>query len=190
MQVARVRIFGQDGQFEDTLAACDTGSTQTWVDEDLLDRLQLDGETITLKVTENHGTQSISCQAVQVTIGAFTSLKSKGKRLMVNRQKNLEIGRSMYNVHEMKQKYPYLKSVGFKKIDLKKVTINLGQNAYGLIRPLEYKSGGENKPWAVKLPLGWTVNCPLPVSEIRLSGAACHVANEDDIKLAEVVKKW
>ena len=28
------------------------------------------------------------------------------------------------------------------------------------------------------------------MSEIRLSGAACHVANEDDIKLAEVVKKW
>ena len=28
------------------------------------------------------------------------------------------------------------------------------------------------------------------MSEIRLSGAACHVANENDIKLAEVVKKW
>ena len=27
------------------------------------------------------------------------------------------------------------------------------------------------------------------MSEILLSGAACHVANEDDIKLAEVVKK-
>ena len=42
MQVARVKIFGQDGQFEDTLAACDTDSTQTWVDEDILDRLQLE----------------------------------------------------------------------------------------------------------------------------------------------------
>ena len=31
---------------------------------------------------------------------------------------------------------------------------------------------------------------PLPVSESRLSGAACHVANGDDIKLAETVKKW
>ena len=27
------------------------------------------------------------------------------------------------------------------------------------------------------------------MSEIRLIGAACHVANEDDINLAEVVKK-
>ena len=64
MQIARVRIFGQDGQFEDTLAACDTGSTRTWVDEDLLDRLQLDGEPVSLNVTGIHGTQSTSCQAV------------------------------------------------------------------------------------------------------------------------------
>ena len=77
MQVARVRIFGQDGQFEDTLAACDTGSTQTWIDEDLLNRLHLDGEAISLNVTGIHGTQSTSCQAVQVTIGQANKLKSK-----------------------------------------------------------------------------------------------------------------
>ena len=89
----------------------------------------------------------------------------------------------------MKQTYPYLKCVGFKQIDLKRITIILGQNAYELIPPLEYKNGGENKPWAVNLPLGWTINGPVPVNELRLR-AACHVSNEDDVKLAEVVKKW
>ena len=58
-----------------------------------------------------------------------------------------------------------------------------------MIRPLEYKNGGENKPWAVKTPLGWTFSGPVPVSELRFN-AACHIANEDDVKLAEVVKKW
>ena len=135
-----------------------------------------------------HATQSASCQAVQVTIAPANSPKSKGKQLTVNSQKNLEVGRSVYNVQEMNQKYPYLKCVGFKEIDLKKVTIILGQNAYELIRPLEYKSGGENKPWAVRLRLGRTFTGLLPVREIRLSGAA-YVANEDDIKLAEVVEK-
>ena len=80
--------------------------------------------------------------------------------------------------------------MGFKEIDLKKVTIILGQNAHELIRPPEYKSGRENKPWAVKLPLGWTVSGLSPMSEFRLSGAACHIANEDDINFAEIVKKW
>ena len=180
MKVARVRIFGQDGQFDDTLAACDTNPTQTWADEDLLDRLQLDGETISLNVTGIHGTQSTSCQAVQVTIGPANSPKSKGKQLTVNNQKNLKIGRSVYIAQEMKLKYPYLNCVAFNEIDLK-VTIILGQNAYELIRPLEYKSGGENKPWAVKLPLSWTVSGTLPVKEIHSRVAACHDANKDDI---------
>ena len=29
MQIARVKIFGNDGKFEESLACCDTGSTQT-----------------------------------------------------------------------------------------------------------------------------------------------------------------
>ena len=75
--MARVRNFGQGGQFEDIFAESDTCSTQTWADEDLLDRLQLDGETIPLNVTGIHAWQSTSCQAVQVTIGLANSLKFK-----------------------------------------------------------------------------------------------------------------
>ena len=43
-------------------------------------------------------------RAVQVTFGPANSLKSNGKQLTVNSQKNLEIGRSLYNIHELKQK--------------------------------------------------------------------------------------
>ena len=67
---------------------------------------------------------------MQVTIGPANGLKTKGKQLTVNSQKNLEISRSVYNVQEMKQKYPYLKCVAFKEIDLKKVTIILDHNSY------------------------------------------------------------
>ena len=189
MQIARVRIFGDEGQFEDTLVVCDTGSTQTWVDKDLLEKLELRGEPVSLNVTGNHGTQITTCRAVQATIGPANCMQDKGKLLTIHSQKNLEIGTSVYNVQEMKEKYPYLKCVGFKQIDLKKVAIILGQNAYELIRPVEYKNGGENKPWAIKLPLGWTVSGPVPINQLKLS-AACHVANDNDMKLAEVFKKW
>ena len=189
MQIARVRIFGDERQFEDTLAVCDTGSTQTWVDENLLEKLELRGEPVSLNVTEIHGTQITTCRAVQATIRPANCMQDKGKLLTIHSQKNLENGTSGSNVHEMKEKYPYLKCVGFRQIDLKKVAIILGQNAYELIRPVEYKNGGENKPWAIKLPLGWTVSGPVPINQLKLS-AACHVANDDDMKLAEVVRKW
>ena len=88
----------------------------------------------------------------------------------------------------MKQKYHYLKCVGFKQIDLKKDIINLVQNAYEQIQTVNYIIGGENKPWAVKLPLRRTFSDPVPVNELRLS-AASHISNNDDVKLAKVVKK-
>ena len=43
--------------------------------------------------------------------------------------------------------------------------------------------------WATKILLGKTVSGPVPVSKLRFS-AACQFSNEDDVKLAEVVKKW
>ena len=189
MQIARARIFGDEGQFEDTLTVCDTGSTQTWVDEELWEKLELRGEPVSLNVTGIHGTQIITCRAVQATVGPANCMQDKGKLLTIHSQKNSEIGPSVYNVQEMKEKYPYLKCVGFKQIDLKKVATILGQNAYELIRPVEYKNGGENKQWAIKLPLGWTVSGPVPINHLKLS-AACPVDNDDDMKLAEVVKKW
>ena len=71
----------------------------------------------------------------------------------------------MYSFQEKKQNYPYLKRFGFKQSDLKKVTVILRQNAYELFRRLEYKTGGKNEPWAVTLPLGWTLNGPVPTSD-------------------------
>ena len=51
---------------------------------------------------------------------------------------------------------------------MKDVKIILGQDVYPSIRPLEYKTGGRNEPWAVKTELGWTLSGPLPKSETNL----------------------
>ena len=152
------------------------------------EEIELNGKVISLNVTGIHGTQVASCREVQATIGPARCMQNTAKTVTVNSQKNLEVGKTLYKIHEMKQTYPYLKCAGFKKIDLRKVPTILEQNAYHLIRPLEYKNGGDNQPWAVRFPLGWTVSGPIPISELRYS-AACHTANDDDVKLAEEVKK-
>ena len=50
---------------------------------------------------------------------------------------------------------------------------------------LEYKNA-EKPALGSQLP-GWTISGPIPVSELRYS-AACHTANDDDVKLADVVE--
>ena len=68
LQVARVRVFGAEGRFEDTLAACDSCSSQTWVDEDLMERTRISGDTVSFNVTGIHGTQRTTCTTAQVKI--------------------------------------------------------------------------------------------------------------------------
>ena len=64
MQIAGVRIFEREVQFRDVLDVCFIGSPWTWVDDDLLEKLELRGEPVSLNVTGIHGThyktQSVS----------------------------------------------------------------------------------------------------------------------------------
>ena len=101
MQIARIRIFGREGQFEETLAVCDTGSTQTWVHEDLLDQLELRGEPVSLNVTGFHGTQTTTCRAVQAKIGPANFMQ--GKQFTVHSQKNWESAITVYKVQEIQK---------------------------------------------------------------------------------------
>ena len=94
LQIARVRIFGPEGQFEDTLAACDTGASQTWVDDDLIEKLDLDSDTITLSVTGIHGTQETPCRTARAAIGPANCMESKAKSLTVYGKKKLAVGKT------------------------------------------------------------------------------------------------
>ena len=65
----------------------------------------------------------------------------------------------------------------------------LGQDAYSVIRPLEYKYCGNNSPWAVKVPLGWTLSGPLPNSE-RTENSFLSSDSQKNQELTEIVRKW
>ena len=64
-----------------------------------------------------------------------------------------------------------------------------GQNAYHLIRPLKYKSGQRNQPWAVKTALGWTISVALPKKETSNISVSCNLSVASDPQ-ANQMKKW
>ena len=88
----------------------------------------------------------------------------------------------------MKEKYTYLKNLPDIKVSMKDVKVIFGQDAYHLIRPLEYKSGDRKEPWAVKTSLGWTVSGALPKSETVSLTASCNLSVISD-PLADQMKK-
>ena len=62
------------------------------------------------------------------------------------------------------------------------VGIILGQDAYELQRPLNYKTGTRSEPFTVLTELGWVISGPM-MGKRRQN--VCHSALTEDVKVAE-----
>ena len=69
LQVVPNRVHGITGCHEDTLVLCDTGSSQTWIDQKMLENLKLAEEEVTIHVAGTHGNAPIQSKKVESTLG-------------------------------------------------------------------------------------------------------------------------
>ena len=67
------------------------------------------------------------------------------------------------------------------------VGIILGQDAYEIQRPLDYKVGTRSEPFAVLTELGWVVSGPMTGKKSQM---VCHFAFTEDVKVAENIQSW
>ena len=67
------------------------------------------------------------------------------------------------------------------------VVIILGQDAYELQRPLNYKIGTRSEPFAVLTQLGWVVSGPMTGKRRQ---NVCHFAFTEDVKVVENIQTW
>ena len=67
------------------------------------------------------------------------------------------------------------------------VGLILGQEAYELQRPLEYRIGTQSELFAVLTELGWVVSGPMTVKRRQ---NVCHFAFTEDVKVAENNQKY
>ena len=67
------------------------------------------------------------------------------------------------------------------------VGIILGQDAYELQRPLDYKIGTRSEPFAVLTELGWVVSGPMTGKRRQ---KVCDFAFAEDVKVAENIQTW
>ena len=90
-----IRVLGKTQSHEDSMVLCDTGSSQTWVDQELLEELNLDGEEMTIHVTCIHGTSLIHGKKVEVTFGRAKSTVANMCTFLVKSLKNLAEKKNM-----------------------------------------------------------------------------------------------
>ena len=137
LQIAPVRIYAARDKYFDTFAVCDSASSQTWMDEDLMRSLCIEGTPGTISVSGIHGTSPITCLTTKIQIGPSNGNMNDCINVTASSHKSLLVGTSVYNINDLKVKYPHLSCIKQKQLDLRAVKMIFGQDAYPLIRPLE-----------------------------------------------------
>ena len=92
-----------------------------------------------------------------------------------------------YNYSKLKQRFNHLSVLPSKGFNLMEVGIILGQDAFELQRPLDYKIGTRSEPFAVLTELRLVVSGPMTGKRRQ---NVCHFAFTEDLKVAENIQTW
>ena len=191
LQIVELGVFSPTKAIN-VFALCDSGCSHTWISDNLAQKLSLDGKVTSITVN------GISCQEVvqtrTVEVNFFSILLDEGREVFtVNAftKSSHNVGRDFIDDSALKSKYPHLDPVPGTQIDYSSVSMILGQDAYGAIRPIEYfvSSTDKSSPVAVRMPIGWVLSGPLP-STSNLSASCFEASSEEDSTLAREVKLW
>ena len=132
----------------------------------------------------------IETKVVQLTVTPHKDQDFEAFTVRPYVRETLNVGSDIIDVKSKQETYPHLAVLDPVRYSYGEIEMILGQDVYHAIRPLEYFSADEKcSPFAVRLPIGWVLSCPLPSSSSRVS--VCFKANiERDFELACQVKSW
>ena len=167
-----------------TYAFLDSGSTVSFIDQNVKDQLQAKGTDVTLNIAGKHETQDLRTEKVRITI---KGLYSKVHSTEAFAHPSISSGNTTYDNKELKNSFRYLNVLTNRTFNLMEVDIILGQDAYEIQRPLDYKIGTRSEHFAVLTELGWVVSGPMTGKK---SQNVCHFASTEDVKVAENIQSW
>ena len=108
------------------------------------------------------GTDELNSQQVELEIGPKSPDRQCSEPIIAFIHPNWGIRYSIIGFKSLKEKYSHLYPLPDHKPHFADEKKRVGQDVYQLMRPIEYKCGQRNEPWAVRTALGWTVSGPLP----------------------------
>ena len=162
-----------------TYSFLDSGSIVSFIDQSVKDQLQGKGTDVTLNIAGIHGTQDLRTEKVPILI---KGLHSKVCSIEAFAHPSISLGNTTYDYKELKNNFRHLNVLTNKKFNLMEVSIIIGQDAYKIQRPLDYKIGTQSEPFAVLTDLGWVVSGPMTGKK---SQNVCHFAFTEDVKVAK-----
>ena len=167
-----------------TYVFLDSVSTVSFIDQSVNDQLQAKGTDVTLNIAGINGTQDLRTEKVSITI---KGLHLKVHSIEAFAHPSISLGNTTYDYKELKNNFRHLNVLTNRIFNLMEEGIILGQDAYEIQRPLDYKIGTQSEPFAVLTELGWAVSGPMTGKK---SQNVCHFASTEDVKVAENIQSW
>ena len=165
-------------------AFLDNGSTVSFIDQSVKNQLQAKGTHVTLNIAGIHGTQDLRTEEVPITI---KGLHSKVHSIEAFEHPSISLGNTTYDYKELKNNFRHLNVLTNRTLNLMEVGIILGQDAYEIQRPLDYRIGTRSELFAFLTELGWVVSGPMTGKK---SQNVCHFACTEDVKVAKNIQSW
>ncbi|XP_075163025.1 uncharacterized protein LOC142235646 [Haematobia irritans] len=186
-KVLPVCIHGNNNKVVHTFAFLDDGSSTSLIEENILNQLDLKGETeqLCLKWTANVKRTESKSQRLQIRV---SGQNKKPFSLDVRSVKQLLLPEQSMDYESLCQKYSYLKGLPIESYCAATPKILIGLNNANLTICNKVREGGVGKPIAIKTALGWTVFGPCgdsPYSPFSMHICEC---SENDSKIHQMVK--
>ena len=148
LQIVPVSIQS-GGNRLNTYALLDSGSMVSFIDQSVQEKLRAQGNDVTLI---NGKKKDLKTEKIPLKI---KGLHSEVHSIEAFAHPSISLGNTNYNYNKLKQSFNHLCVLPNKSFNLMEVCIILGQDAYELQRPLDYKIGTRSEPFAVLTELGW-----------------------------------
>ena len=144
----------------------DEGSDASYVNEDVVEELGLDGrkEKVIINVTNG---QKVRLMSATMEINGLESLYGRVDTVIVAKtSNNICGGMKPTNWLHIKDQWKRLRNIPFPKLGKRsKINVLIGSDYYNLLFPMKEVRGGDNEPSARLCPLGWTAIGTIGTSE-------------------------
>ena len=190
LQVTELQLKSSSGKNTTALVLCDTACSNSWVSNDLANRLGLHGTPLKLTVKVINTEEVVDTKLVELIVTPRDNQAFEPFKVGPYVKEDLNVGADVINIKALQETYPHLAVLDPVTYCYGNIEMILGQDVHHAIRPLEFFAADEkSSPFAVLLPIGWVLSGPLTSSSGLVS--TCFKANmEQNFELTSQVKSW
>ncbi|XP_058448964.1 uncharacterized protein LOC131428921 [Malaya genurostris] len=170
-----------------TFAFLDPGSSLTLLDEQVAEELQLKGKVdpLKLKWTQNFSREETESKRVNLQISGKTTTKYALKDVRTVKDINLPLQSIDYE--QLAAKYKHLNGLPISSYCYARPKVLIGLNYSHLLLPLDRRTGGHEKPIAIKTKLGWMIFGTISGS---VTGEHLMIIQEEDRLMRDMMKRY